>query len=158
MIGTLYTSEKIQPGGRRKTVVRSIASSTSSFYLPAGVFMSRVSASMTAHDPSIDTEWRAEALCATEAKTKLFFPVGVTGAAEIQIQEAKAVCAKCPVREACLNFAIATNQEYGIWGGASEEERRILRRHWRAEQRAKRQAAAAAKAAAKKAAARQQAS
>lgn len=119
--------------------------------------MSRVSASMTAHDPSIDTEWRADALCATEAKTRLFFPVGVTGAAEVQIQEAKAVCARCPVREACLEFAISTNQEYGIWGGTSEEERRVLRRQWRAEQRAKRQAAAAAKAAAK-AAARQQAS
>ncbi|MEJ7766147.1 MAG: WhiB family transcriptional regulator [Acidimicrobiales bacterium] len=35
----------------------------------------------------------------------------------------------------CLEFAITTNQEYGVWGGHSEEERRIVRRKWRAHQR-----------------------
>lgn len=100
--------------------------------------MSRVSASMTAHDPSIDTDWRKDALCSTEAATRLFFPVGITGAAEVQIRDAKVVCQQCPVMAECLKFAISTNQEYGIWGGTSEEERRVLRREWRAEQRAKR--------------------
>lgn len=82
------------------------------------------------------TDWRAQAVCSDEEVASLFFPVGVTGAAEVQIREAKAVCMTCPVREECLSFAITTNQEYGIWGGTSEEERRVLRRAWRKEQRA----------------------
>jgi WhiB family redox-sensing transcriptional regulator len=45
------------------------------------------------------------------------------------------VCATCEVQNTCLEFAIATNQEYGVWGGTSEEERRVLRRAWRAGQR-----------------------
>jgi WhiB family redox-sensing transcriptional regulator len=65
----------------------------------------------------------------------LFFPVGVTGPAVDQIAAAKAVCATCPVQSECLEFAIATNQEYGVWGGTSEEERRVLRRAWRARPR-----------------------
>jgi WhiB family redox-sensing transcriptional regulator len=61
--------------------------------------------------------------------------VGVTGAAVGHIAAAKAVCRACTVREECLEFAISTNQEYGVWGGTSEEERRVLRRAWRARQR-----------------------
>jgi WhiB family transcriptional regulator, redox-sensing transcriptional regulator len=79
-------------------------------------------------------DWRARAACA-HVDSDLFFPVGVTGPAVPQIAAAKAVCAGCEVRETCLDFAIATNQEYGVWGGTSEEERRLLRRAWRAGQR-----------------------
>lgn len=43
----------------------------------------------------------------------------------------------------CLEFAITTNQEYGVWGGTSEEERRVLRREWRAKRRAMRKVAKA---------------
>ncbi len=82
------------------------------------------------------TDWRAEASCSRSEVASLFFPVGVTGPAEQQIVDAKAVCEQCPVREACLEFAITTNQEYGIWGGTSEDERRVLRRAWRKQQRA----------------------
>jgi WhiB family redox-sensing transcriptional regulator len=78
-----------------------------------------------------DLEWRAHAACA-DVDSRLFFPVGVTGPAVGQIAAAKAVCARCPVRAACLEFAVVTNQEYGVWGGTSEEERRALRRAWRA--------------------------
>ena len=87
-------------------------------------------------------DWRSDALCAKDENTSLFFPVGVTGAAEIQIRQAKSACQDCPVLKDCLSFAITTNQEYGVWGGTSEEERRVLRRHWRAEQRALRAQAA----------------
>lgn len=79
-------------------------------------------------------DWRKDAACA-HVDTDLFFPVGVTGPAIPQIAAAKAVCEECPARATCLDFAITTNQEYGIWGGTSEEERRVLRRRWRAEQR-----------------------
>ena len=79
----------------------------------------------------LDDRWRVDAACAS-VDPDLFFPVGVTGPAVGQIASAKAVCAGCRVRAECLEFAITTNQEYGVWGGASEEERRVLRRQWRA--------------------------
>jgi len=75
--------------------------------------------------------WRAQAAC-RDVDPDLFFPVGVTGPAEIQIAQAKAVCGACQVREECLEFAVDTNQEYGVWGGTSEEERRAIRRARRA--------------------------
>ncbi|GAC1518001.1 MAG: hypothetical protein NVS1B12_08170 [Acidimicrobiales bacterium] len=82
----------------------------------------------------IDDTWRTGAACA-DVDPELFFPVGVTGPAVDQIADAKAVCAGCVAQTACLEFAITTNQEYGVWGGTSEEERRVLRRAWRARQR-----------------------
>ena len=57
----------------------------------------------------------------------LFFPVGSSGPALLQAAEAKAVCAGCPVRIDCLSYAIETGQSAGVWGGASEEERRAIR-------------------------------
>jgi WhiB family redox-sensing transcriptional regulator len=88
-------------------------------------------ASSSAQERWLGTDWRAEAACSEPATTNLFFPVGVTGQAEIQIRQAKAVCQECPVKAECLEFAITTNQEYGVWGGTSEDERRVLRRQWR---------------------------
>ena len=41
---------------------------------------------------------------------------------------AKAVCNSCPVREPCLEFAMETNQKYGIWGGHTDKERASLKR------------------------------
>ncbi len=87
-------------------------------------------------------EWRELGSCRT-LDTALFFPVGQTGAAEVGIARAKKVCVSCPVRQQCLEFAITTNQEYGVWGGHSEEERRVVRREWRARQRAARKATVA---------------
>ena len=72
---------------------------------------------------------------------ELFVPVGVTGPAVDQIEAAKAVCNRCPVQPECLDFALVTNQECGVWGGASEEERRRLRRSWLAQRRRRLQAA-----------------
>ena len=86
-------------------------------------------------DWGVEETWRVRAACST-VDPDLFFPVGVTGPAVGQIAAAKAVCAGCVVRDECLDFAITTNQEYGIWGGTSEEERRVLRRQWRARRRA----------------------
>lgn len=78
--------------------------------------------------------WREQASCRSTDQ-ELFFPVGTTGDAVEQIQAAKAVCESCPVRVACLRFALESNQEAGIWGGTSEEERRTLRRVWLAGRR-----------------------
>jgi len=74
-----------------------------------------------------DLSWRATASCC-DTDPDLFFPVGTTGSALEQIDEAKTVCNSCPAQLACLEFALRTNQDTGIWGGTSEEERRQLRR------------------------------
>ena len=72
-------------------------------------------------------EWVHSALCKDE-DPELFFPLGNSGPAAFQVQEAKAVCSRCPVRLQCLEWAMATAQDSGVWGGLSEEERRALRR------------------------------
>jgi WhiB family redox-sensing transcriptional regulator len=72
-------------------------------------------------------DWRHRALCRDE-DPELFFPVGNSGPALLQIAEAKTVCERCPVREQCLEFALATGQDAGVWGGLSEDERRSLKR------------------------------
>jgi WhiB family redox-sensing transcriptional regulator len=46
------------------------------------------------------------------------------------------VCTQCPVNRYCLEYALETNQDSGIWGGTSEEERRVLRRQYVARQKA----------------------
>jgi WhiB family redox-sensing transcriptional regulator len=81
-----------------------------------------------------DYSWRAESAC-RDTSPDLFFPVGTTGAALRQIDEAKAVCRECPVSGDCLEFALITNQDSGIWGGTCEDERRKLRRAWVARQK-----------------------
>jgi WhiB family redox-sensing transcriptional regulator len=81
-----------------------------------------------------DSAWRTQAAC-RNSKPELFFPVGSTGVAVEEINSAKQVCHACPVREQCLQFALLTNQESGIWGGTSEDERRRLRKRWLAHRR-----------------------
>lgn len=82
-------------------------------------------------------DWRDRAAC-RDTDPDLFFPVGSTGPAVDQIAAAKAVCNQCTVQQTCLEFAMATNQESGVWGGTCEDERRKLRRAWLARQRQKR--------------------
>jgi WhiB family redox-sensing transcriptional regulator len=79
-------------------------------------------------------DWRELSAC-RDTDPDLFFPVGTTGPAIEQIDNAKAVCRTCDVQQACLEYALTTNQDSGIWGGTSEEERRVLRRQWVARNR-----------------------
>jgi WhiB family redox-sensing transcriptional regulator len=79
-------------------------------------------------------DWRAFSAC-RDTDPDLFFPVGTTGPAIEQIEMAKTVCGGCDARQPCLEFALTTNQDSGIWGGTSEEERRKLRRQWLAARR-----------------------
>ena len=74
--------------------------------------------------------WRNRAAC-LGSDPELFFPVGDTGSALLQIEEAKAVCGRCEVVETCLRWALESGQEAGVWGGLSEGERRALRRRAR---------------------------
>ena len=68
-------------------------------------------------------DWWKSAAC-QDADPELFFPVSSVGLSRKDIARAKAVCASCIVRRPCLQFALATHQTYGVWGGTTEEERR----------------------------------
>ncbi|MER7898945.1 WhiB family transcriptional regulator [Streptomyces sp. NPDC096046] len=72
-------------------------------------------------------DWRHNAVC-REKDPDLFFPVGNTGPALLQIEEAKSVCRRCPVIEQCLQWALESGQEHGVWGGLSEDQRRSMKR------------------------------
>lgn len=66
--------------------------------------------------------WQERALCA-QTDPEAFFPEkgGST-------REAKKVCTGCDVRAECLEYALANDERFGIWGGLSERERRKLKR------------------------------
>jgi WhiB family transcriptional regulator, redox-sensing transcriptional regulator len=81
--------------------------------------------------------WRSAGACRS-ADPDLFFPISGTGPGERQVARAKLICAGCPVRQECLEFALANAQTYGIWGGTTVEDRQRDRR------RRRRRAAAAA--------------
>lgn len=73
-------------------------------------------------------DWRHQAQCKDE-DPELFFPVGNAGPALLQTEEAKSVCRRrCPVMDHCLQWALESGQEHGVWGGLSEDERRSMRR------------------------------
>jgi WhiB family redox-sensing transcriptional regulator len=82
--------------------------------------------------PSLDVswkrrDWRMRSAC-LNADPDLFFPISATSAAAPQVARAKTICAGCPVRSACLGFAMAHRDLMGIWGGTTDEERRKTRR------------------------------
>jgi WhiB family transcriptional regulator, redox-sensing transcriptional regulator len=81
---------------------------------------------MLLDDPAL-MHWRDQAAC-LGLDTELFFPTGATGRALDQLEQAKAVCRSCAVATQCLDWALQTNQDAGVWGGLSEDERRTLRR------------------------------
>ncbi len=72
-------------------------------------------------------DWRHRAICRDE-DPELFFPIGNTGPALLQIEQAKGVCRRCSVLQDCLAWALESGQDAGIWGGLSEDERRALKR------------------------------
>ncbi len=76
---------------------------------------------ITTGDPDQRT-WMVDARC-LDADPEAFFPEkgGST-------REAKRICADCPVKEPCLDYALANDERFGIWGGLSERERRRVRR------------------------------
>jgi WhiB family transcriptional regulator, redox-sensing transcriptional regulator len=71
-------------------------------------------------------EWWSLAACQS-ADPDLFFPISGAGPARVQVERAKAVCSGCPVRSDCLGYALAAGPLQGVWGGLTEEERRLLR-------------------------------
>ncbi len=77
-------------------------------------------------------DWQLHGACRGESTSLFFHPDGERGPARARRQAAaKAVCGQCPVQARCLEFALVTNQDSGVWGAASEDERRSLRKHRR---------------------------
>ncbi|EMF31096.1 WhiB-type transcription regulator [Streptomyces gancidicus BKS 13-15] len=85
-------------------------------------------------------DWKEDAACRS-AEPALFFPKDHGRVAPLVEHEAKTYCARCPVVDACLSHALAWPERAGVWGGLSEDERRLLRR--RIQRRARRAAARA---------------
>jgi WhiB family transcriptional regulator, redox-sensing transcriptional regulator len=71
--------------------------------------------------------WRNRATCLGE-DPELFFPIGNTGPALVQIEEARAICRRCEVVDTCLRWAMESGADTGVWGGLSDDERRSLKR------------------------------
>jgi WhiB family redox-sensing transcriptional regulator len=70
--------------------------------------------------------WRQRAAC-RGVDPDIFYPVS-----DEEAEDAKAICASCPVQQLCLDWALTYREKEGVWGGATERERRrILRRRRR---------------------------
>jgi WhiB family redox-sensing transcriptional regulator len=80
-----------------------------------------------AHDGTESMDWRMLAASLDE-DSELFFPTGTTPSAKMQAALAKEVCTQCIVRDECLDWAMDTRQDHGVWGGLDEFERRSLLR------------------------------
>jgi WhiB family redox-sensing transcriptional regulator len=88
-------------------MITTIDESTSPLYVELPVLIS----------PDVDKSWRTQCLCVD--KTDIFF-------SGKHIEEAKAICAQCPVSTQCLDFAIRNDIPDGIWGGLTRKERKAL--------------------------------
>jgi WhiB family transcriptional regulator, redox-sensing transcriptional regulator len=77
--------------------------------------------------PESRAEWWSHAACST-SDPDLFFPIASAGPALRQVTQAKAICARCQIQQACLNYALDAGPVHGIWGGMTEAERRRLTR------------------------------
>lgn len=76
----------------------------------------------------MEGNWRNSAAC-KRADPELFFPSGETSKHDLdQIQQAKSFCVNCLVKDQCLQYALETHQDFGVWGGLSEKERKALKR------------------------------
>jgi WhiB family redox-sensing transcriptional regulator len=74
------------------------------------------------------TDWRHAAACRDVEDKEIFYPIGSTGPALLQIEDAKKICWNCPSADPCLQFALEAGINEGVWGGMSEDERRALKR------------------------------
>lgn len=76
---------------------------------------------------SMSATWRKRAAC-RGIDVDIFYPDTED---DVDAVEAKAICAECPVRQACLEHALANREREGIWGGTTERERRRIVRQRR---------------------------
>jgi len=74
------------------------------------------------HDPESVTAWMADGTC-RHHPTEVFFPNDGAG-----VERARAICARCPIAQRCLDYALENRIEHGVWGGESERSRRRILR------------------------------
>ncbi|MFI1194042.1 WhiB family transcriptional regulator [Micromonospora sp. NPDC020750] len=72
-----------------------------------------------------EDDWRGRGAC-RDRDPERWFPVGTTGPALVQAEQAKAICRRCPVKDECLSWAL-DNQKFGVAGGMDEDERRTYK-------------------------------
>lgn len=75
--------------------------------------------------PTKNLVWRQRAAC-RGVEPEIFYPIS-----EEEAEEAKAICEACTVREMCLEYALSNRERDGVWGGATERERRRMVRQRR---------------------------
>ena len=77
---------------------------------------------------ALPTEWQQQGLCRATDSSVFFAPMTFEHKPEREAREAKAklICAACPVRGQCLDWALAVREPYGVWGGCSESERKQI--------------------------------
>ena len=69
-------------------------------------------------------DWQLHGACRGEDPSVFFHPEGERGSARVRREmAAKAICARCPVLDACAAHALAVREPYGVWGGMSEDDR-----------------------------------
>jgi WhiB family redox-sensing transcriptional regulator len=97
--------------------------------LPHNITRERVGI-QTAVDNPEKLDWQEQAACRDYDNVLFFGPDQGESELEKQAREARAksICQRCPVSEPCLEFAMETNQKYGIWGGLTDKERASLKR------------------------------
>ncbi|MCM2390688.1 WhiB family transcriptional regulator [Streptomyces albipurpureus] len=70
-------------------------------------------------------EWQRDAACVSE-DPELFFPISAVGPDAEQVDRARQVCERCPVADACYDWAKSTGQRSGVWGGVNATQRRSV--------------------------------
>ena len=88
-------------------------------------------------DTHVDTSWMDEAACKDEPTELFFFDERIE---RKRVAEAKAICGRCPVWKKCLDYAIETPIDFGIWGGSTSRERERHRWQMRKAQERERKA------------------
>ena len=112
-------ARQVDRGGHRASEQQTVGAG------PSGPRVERASAVRELYVLDGDAEemgWQERALCA-QTDPEAFFPEkgGST-------REAKRICLGCEVKDACLEYALANDERFGIWGGLSERERRKLKK------------------------------
>lgn len=117
-----YYSDLAQPAQRHTAARSETVESTADASAVPGSIWQAVAGAYGIDGDEGELAWQTDALCA-QTDPEAFFPEkgGST-------RDAKRVCEACPVRSECLDYAMAHDEKFGIWGGLSERERRRLRR------------------------------
>lgn len=83
------------------------------------------------YEPANGERWMAKRRCADYNAEEFFRvePTGIKRKGHVKQAFAKDICATCPVRTECLTFALEHREEWGVWGGLDEDERKALLRN-----------------------------